>query len=474
MKQSLNRKFIIGLVIVIALSALTALLVANILYMLHSKPKMDQALVDTAETFVAGLEKADMTGAAIDEHLELFTALGYQGALIKREDVEAKDSEVVDFDTAAVTSAGDPFDRTELSLAIVRDVMDGGVYQGEAATLANWFMMGHFMNDVRNTVGVPLEIEGDQYALFIKQDSALMFSEFHIIGLVFFLTVFIVGLISIIIMSRRMTTVLGRLSTAADEIRRENFDYAIEPEHYAPDEIGQLAVSLDAMQGQLSENRYMRQKFISDVTHDLQSPLLNIQGYSKLMMDQDLPEGLRQPAEVVHQEARRLSALAKQLTVLNHFDDQTYQVKHEAIRLDRQVQEVIRAFSWRLDQEQIDLSYTLDEVTVKSDPHLLYNVWDNLVSNAIKYSEPGGEIFIRLIDAGDRVKVIFSDTGTGIRAEDMDQLFERFYRVDQSRSTNGSGLGLAIVKETLDMLGGKVEVESEFGSGTTFTITLRK
>ncbi|MHC0552780.1 hypothetical protein [Salinicoccus sp. CNSTN-B1] len=90
MKQSLNRKFIIGLVIVIALSALTALLAANILYMLHSKPKMDQALVDTAETFVAGLEKADMTEAAIDEHLELFTALGYQGAMIKREDVMGK------------------------------------------------------------------------------------------------------------------------------------------------------------------------------------------------------------------------------------------------------------------------------------------------------------------------------------------------------------------------------------------------
>src|SRR5699024_1093452 len=231
----------------------------------------------------------------------------------------------------------------------------------------------------------------------------------------------------------------------------------------------------DAMKGQLQENYRMRQKFISDVTHDLQSPLVNIQGYAKLLEDGEV-DGVeaQEAASVVHSEAKRLSSLARQLMLLNKFDHQSYTAKKEHVRLDAQIRDVIRVFRSRLDESGIDLSYSLDEVTVESDSDLLWNIWDNLVSNAVKYSSDGDEIAVTLKDMGDNVEVSVRDTGMGIPEDALGKVFERFYRVDAARSSEGSGLGLAIVLDTVEMLGGTIEVDSAPRGGTEFIVKLWK
>src|SRR5699024_5025526 len=155
-------------------------------------------------------------------------------------------------------------------------------------------------------------------------------------------------------------------------IRRENFDYDIAPGSYSRDEIGQLAVSLDAMKGQLQENHRMRQKFISDVTHDLQSPLLNIQGYAKLLEEGGMDGAdAREAASVVHSEAKLLSTHARQLTLLQKFVHLSSTAKSDSVRLAEQIREVIRVFRSRLDEACIDLAYALDESVVVSDRDLL-------------------------------------------------------------------------------------------------------
>ncbi|WP_052747370.1 sensor histidine kinase [Salinicoccus sediminis] len=476
----LYKRFIAVLFAVVAVSLAVSLLASNVLYAVYSKPKMNEQMLVTAENLKDALEQDIPAGSGLTVAMDMLDALDYQVVLVSGGGEDGTGGEVTltegPFNGGYEAHfAGIPFERTTMEQSTLESVLSGGVYEGEDAAVANWFMMGHFMNDVRNTVGVPVMLGGERHALFIKQDSSLMFSEFHIILLVFFVTAVLVSLIFIIVMSRRLTEPLGRLRTAANEIRRENFDYDIASGSYSRDEIGQLAVSLDAMKGQLQENHRMRQKFISDVTHDLQSPLVNIQGYAKLLEDGEVEGGeAREAASVVHSEAKRLSSLASQLMLLSKFDHQSYTAKMEPVRLDGQIRDVIRVFRWRLDESGIDLSYSLDEVTVESDSDLLWNVWDNLVSNAVKYSSDGDEIAVTLKDMGDHVEVSVRDTGMGIPEDALDKVFERFYRVDAARSSEGSGLGLAIVLETVEMLGGTIEVDSTPGAGTEFIVKLWK
>ena len=476
----LYKRFIAVLFAVVAVSLAVSLLASNVLYTAYSKPKMNEQMLGTAENLKNALEQDIPDGSSLTVAMDMLDALDYQVVLVSVDGTdnaggEVKLTEGVSNGGYEAHFAGIPFERTTMEESTLRSVLSGGVYEGEDAAVANWFMMGHFMNDVRNTVGVPVILGGERHALFIKQDSSLMFSEFHIILLVFFVAAVLVSLIFIIVMSRRLTEPLGRLRTAANEIRQENFDYDIAPASYSRDEIGQLAVSLDAMKGQLQENHRMRQKFISDVTHDLQSPLVNIQGYAKLLEDGEV-DGVeaQEAASVVHSEAKRLSSLARQLMLLNKFDHQSYTAKMESVRLDAQIRDVIRVFRWRLDESGIEVSYSLDEVTVESDSDLLWNIWDNLVSNAVKYSSDGDEIAVTLKDMGDNVEVSVRDTGMGIPEDALGKVFERFYRVDAARSSEGSGLGLAIVLETVEMLGGTIEVDSAPGAGTEFIVKLWK
>lgn len=486
MMNTLYKRFIAVLLMIVAISLIVSLLASNILYAFYSKPQMNEDMLGTAENLKTVLEQ-DVSGeAGIPAAMDMLNALDYQVVLVSGGSEDASGEENIPEGEVKLTEgpfnggytahfSGAPFERTEMDLSILEGVLSGNVYEGQDAKVANWFMMGHFMNDVRNTVGVPVMIDGAEHALFIKQDSSLMFSEFHIILLVFFVTAVLVSLIFIIVMSGRLTEPLGRLRTAANEIKQENFEYDIAPETYSKDEIGQLAASLDAMKGQLQQNHRMRQKFISDVTHDLQSPLLNIQGYAKLLEDGEVQgRDAQETASVVHSEAKRLSSLARQLMLLNKFDHQSYEVKKAPVQLDAQIREVIRVFRWRLDESGIDLSYALDDVVVESDKDLLWNIWDNLVSNAVKYSADGDEITVNLEDRGSYVQVTVRDTGAGIREEELEMIFDRFYRVDEARSSEGSGLGLSIVRETVDMLGGTIEVESDFGAGTNFIVKLEK
>lgn len=478
--NTLYKRFIAVLFAVVAVSLVVSLLASNVLYAFYSKPKMNEQMLVTAENLKDALEQDIPAGSGLRAAMDMLDALDYQVVLVAGEGTDGSGGEVTMTEGPfsggyEAHFAGIPFERTAMEQSTLESVLSGGVYRGQDAAVANWFMMGHFMNDVRNTVGVPVLLDGERHALFIKQDSSLMFSEFHIILLVFFVTAVLVSLVFIIVTSRRLTEPLGRLRTAANEIRRENFDYDIAPGSYSRDEIGQLAVSLDAMKGQLQENHRMRQKFISDVTHDLQSPLLNIQGYAKLLEEGGMDGAdAREAASVVHSEAKRLSSLARQLMLLNKFDHQSYTAKSESVRLDEQIREVIRVFRWRLDESGIDLSYALDESVVVSDRDLLWNVWDNLVSNAVKYSAEGDEIVVTLKDVGDNVEVSVRDTGMGIPAESLGNVFDRFYRVDAARSSEGSGLGLAIVHETVEMLGGTIEVDSAPDAGTEFIVKLWK
>jgi signal transduction histidine kinase len=140
--------------------------------------------------------------------------------------------------------------------------------------------------------------------------------------------------------------------------------------------------------------------------------------------------------------------------------------------LHEQIERTVMKYRWLLEKEGISISLDAAPLLLTGNESLLDNVWENLLTNAIKYNKPGGEIRIRTESEKDHVSVIFEDTGIGIAEDDLLHVFERFYRADASRSTKGTGLGLAIVKETITLHQGDIRISSETGEGTCITVTL--
>ncbi|UJF27590.1 cell wall metabolism sensor histidine kinase WalK [Planococcus sp. 107-1] len=217
----------------------------------------------------------------------------------------------------------------------------------------------------------------------------------------------------------------------------------------------------------------MKKDFINNVSHDFQSPLLNIQGYATVLKDADNTEEERiQYLEVIEQETKRLSALTKQLLLLSSLDQKNLPIEKKTFSLDQQLKELLFAKRWKLDDKQMELIYELEPIDIYADQHLMEQVWDNLLTNAIRYSEPKGKIVVTCAREGENVVVTIRDRGIGIPEDALEKVKDRFYRVDASRSSQSSGLGLAIVAEIIQRHGAEFHIDSELSQGTTVTVKL--
>lgn len=179
---------------------------------------------------------------------------------------------------------------------------------------------------------------------------------------------------------------------------------------------------------------------------------------------------------MMEEEVTRLSVLTNQLLLLSSIDYRKDMVNIVLFNMSEQLKLVIKQYQWHLEDKGMMLSYSLPECMIEGDPSLLYSVWENLLTNSIKYGKENGDISIILIEEGGWIKVQFQDNGIGMNQEEMKKVFNRFYRSDLSRNRSiaGSGLGLSIVYSIVDLHQGEVRVESEEGEGTIFTIMLPK
>ena len=279
-------------------------------------------------------------------------------------------------------------------------------------------------------------------------------------GLIFVMAV--ISLLSMLLFAKALIRPITQLTEATHQLAHERFDTLLEIDR--ADEIGQLSDSFNVMTKKLQENDDIRKEFISNVSHDFQSPLLNIQGYVDLLRNPQLSEQERQEyATIIEMETKRLSTLTKQLLLLTTLDQSTRLLKRESFRLDEQLKETVRKYRWQLEEAHVQLSYQLEPMTFSGDASLLQNVWDNLLTNAIKYNVEGGEIHIHLQEQSSCVEVSVEDSGIGMTDEQLLKVFDRFYRVDASRTKQGTGLGLAIVKQIAELHGGEVELKSTIG-----------
>jgi signal transduction histidine kinase len=252
-------------------------------------------------------------------------------------------------------------------------------------------------------------------------------------------------------------------------------DFSTRLDHPNRGAVGELVHTVNNMALKLNEMEKMRQEFISDVSHEIQSPLTSIRGFASALQQDDLSvEDRRHYLDIIAAESARLSKLSANLLKLASLESDQVKFEPKPYRLDTQLRNLILACEPQWAGKRLEMDATLDEASITADEDLLSQVWINLLHNSIKYTPEGGCVRVALHRRADRLEVSIADTGIGIAVEDQPHIFERFYKADKSRraSEGGNGLGLSIAKKVVEMHRGSIVVQSQPGAGAAFVVEL--
>ncbi len=232
--------------------------------------------------------------------------------------------------------------------------------------------------------------------------------------------------------------------------------------------------NVNKMAVELQKNEVLKTDFISNVSHEIKTPLAVIQNYATLLQDETLDSETRKNySKTLIEASKRITDLITNILKLNKLENQEIQEKHEAFNLTEALAESVVEFETLIEKKNLELNCDFDDVNIISSKSLLEIVWNNLISNAIKFTPDNGKIDITLKRIDKNVEIKVADTGCGMTSEVGAKIFEKFYQGDTSHSCAGNGLGLALVKKVIDILGGEISVQSEINKGSTFTILLK-
>lgn len=274
-----------------------------------------------------------------------------------------------------------------------------------------------------------------------------------------------------------VTRPVQRIADAAGKIMQGDFSVRIRPVFTmgGQDGFNIIIHSFNRMAEELSGIETLRTDFISNVSHELKTPLAIIQNYGTMLQQPGLAEEQRREyAKTVTDVSRRLADLITNILKLNKLENQQIYPEKEAFDLGEQLCECLLSFEDIWEEKRIELNSDIaEDVIVKSDRSLLSLVWNNLFSNALKFTASEGCVSVSLKTDGAFAVVQVSDTGCGISPEVGAHIFEKFYQGDTSHATQGNGLGLALVKRVIDIVDGDISVSSEVGRGSIFTVTIR-
>lgn len=281
-----------------------------------------------------------------------------------------------------------------------------------------------------------------------------------------------VGTILTCIVIRKMLHPLLEMNEAAQKMAKGDFSVRVS-EGNLTDEINAMAHSINVMAQELAGMETFRTDFISNVSHEFKTPLSAIEGYAMLLQDRALSPDKRQTYifKILY-NTKRLSTLTGNILLLSRLENQEINNSQETFSLDEQLRQTILLFETEWTQKELELDIDLESVDLYGNPALLAHVWQNLIQNAIKFTPAHGSIGIRLTQQEGTVQVVISDSGIGMSQQVLSHIFDRFYQADPAHSTQGNGLGLTLTKRIVLLHNGYIEVKSEEGRGTAFTVTL--
>lgn len=233
--------------------------------------------------------------------------------------------------------------------------------------------------------------------------------------------------------------------------------------------------NINTMTAELSKNEILKNDFISNVSHEIKTPLSVLQNYAKILQNENLSKEKRDEyLKGILLQTQKLSELVSNILKLSKLENQQIVPEIEEFDLSELVRICVLGFENILEKKKLTLECNIDEVKVKSSKSLLELVINNLISNAIKFTNPNGKISVSLKNLTNIIEIKIQDTGCGISKDVGAHIFEKFYQGDTTRSSEGNGLGLSLVKKVIDIIGGEIYVESKVNVGSTFTIKLKK
>ena len=285
----------------------------------------------------------------------------------------------------------------------------------------------------------------------------------------------ITGILIIAFFTRRAFAPMRDLTETAERLGKGELDQRVRSDHRG--EIGQLATSFNTMAMELEAAETRRRRLTADIAHELRTPLTNIRGYLEAVKDGGV-EPDDQTIGTLHQETLHLSALVDDLRLLAVADAGALKLEMLPDRVENVVESVSQAFKARSMESDVAMKFEIVEglPLVDIDRTRMTQIIQNLVENAIHHSPTSGEIVVRVGKSteGDEVTISVTDSGDGIPEDDIEHIFDQFYRVDTSRARaiGGAGLGLTIVKRLVDAHRGQIKVTSKPGTGSTFTVIL--
>lgn len=280
---------------------------------------------------------------------------------------------------------------------------------------------------------------------------------------------------------RRKYTVekpVQRIVAGAEKIMAGDFSVRIRSQAIiaAQDPFHAIIDCFNRMAKELQSVETLRTDFIANVSHEMKTPLAVMRNYGTLLQAPNLPDEKRlEYARGITESSRRLSDMMTNILKLNRLENQKIFPEKESFDLSEQLCESLLQFETTWERENIDIDTDIPEnVTIRADRELLSLVWNNLLSNAFKFTPAGGTVSLSLTANESYATVTVRDTGCGMGPDVGAHIFEKFYQGDSSHSAQGNGLGLALVKRVVDILQGEIRVESALGKGSAFTVRIRR
>lgn len=283
---------------------------------------------------------------------------------------------------------------------------------------------------------------------------------------------FILGYIISLILMNDVFNPLEQISIASKKIAKGDYNVHIDRSGHLR-EIEDTIENFNFMAKELNSVEIMRNDFIANVSHEFKTPLSSITGYVTLLQDPDLSDSEREEyIQMVFFNIEKLNDLTGNILQISRLENQTSLPEPVTYRLDEQIREAVVLLEPKWSNKRISFNLELPELYYTGQSTLLLQVWTNLISNAIKFSNPDSAVSISLHNYPDGIEVVVSDEGIGMSEETISHIFEKFYQGDSSRKEQGNGLGLAICKTILELCNGSIYASGEPGKGSVFMVKL--
>ena len=286
-------------------------------------------------------------------------------------------------------------------------------------------------------------------------------------------TCLLIGLLFTSQLSKYFFNPIKKLRRAIDQVADGDFSVRLE-EKSSSKEIMEIYTGFNLMAQELSSTEILQTDFVSNVSHEFKTPISAIEGYSTLLQgSENLDDNQREYVDKILLNTRRLSSLVGSILLLSKLENQQIPTNQSTYRLDEQIRQSLVAQEIAWTQKDIELDVELERLSYLGNEPMMRHVWDNLISNAVKFSPQGGTIKLRLTRKPEKLVFTIEDQGSGLSEETQKHIFDKFYQGDSSHKQEGNGLGLALVKRILTIEKGQITAENIPEGGCRFTVTLR-